>query len=43
MPTNREGRCSLQAGVYHLPTDESLGFEAAGEYIYLLFLYKTKG
>ncbi|ODM95377.1 Zinc finger SWIM domain-containing protein 8 [Orchesella cincta] len=29
MPTNREGRCNLQAGVYHLPNDEALGFEAA--------------
>lgn len=29
MPSNREGRCSLQGGVYHLQTDESLGFEAA--------------
>ena len=29
MPTNREGRCVLQPGVYHLPTDEMLGFEAA--------------
>lgn len=28
-PSNREGRCTLQPGVYHLPTDESLGFEAA--------------
>lgn len=29
MPVNREGRCSLQSGVYHLATDETLGFEAA--------------
>lgn len=29
MPTNREGRCNLQSGVYHLPSDEALGFEAA--------------
>jgi len=28
MPVNREGRC-LQSGVYHLVTDETLGFEAA--------------
>ena len=29
MPVNREGRCSLQQGLYHHPLDESLGFEAA--------------
>lgn len=29
MPSNREGRCNLQTGVYHLASDESLGFEAA--------------
>jgi len=29
MPTNREGRCTLQSGVYHLPSDETLGSEAA--------------
>jgi len=29
MPTNKDGRCTLQSGVYRTPSDETLGFEAA--------------
>ncbi|CAG7787025.1 unnamed protein product [Allacma fusca] len=29
MPANREGRCSFQSDVYHVTSDETLGFEAA--------------
>jgi hypothetical protein len=29
MPPNREGRCTLQSGVFRVPSDETLGFEAA--------------